>query len=466
MHQVELTIADSSTLLAAAVAAFQTGHTIEMTGAILNTLSSVTDENGLTIISGEEVPVHTTVQYKCTICQMIFYEKQYICQHLFDAHNFQIDVSYFEEIELQQQDQLQQKINEQQQEQLMLQQQQQQMEGLSDKVGEEQQQSEVQTEPQTLIPVANQNITDETAAVMMMMMNGSISTPQQAQQSGIILQANQVTDLNQIIAAGGQIITQQSFDGSVGGGGGGGTATPQTAIPILNVAPAKTHPPINYTCSYCSFGADKLKKMSDHLKQTHPLREKTCMDNIRQQVIRLPNEDLPPYNQNPPTVGTLLNMQAAAASQNSLAASLAQVDAQQTAAKQPYNGKKRGPKPKTSPKSASSGLKATKSQPTILTMDANSQIIIDFNQNDDLLCSLCDYTINNLNYMRTHIKYKHKNQAITFQNKASGRYYTIVEWPITAVPTLTPASSEQAQTEQGQGEQQAQKQQAWVNILR
>lgn len=102
-HQVELTIADSSTLLAAAVAAFQTGHTIEMTGAILNTLSSVTDENGLTIISGEEVPVHTTVQYKCTICQNIFYEKQYIVQHLLEAHNFEIDISYFEDIEMQQQ---------------------------------------------------------------------------------------------------------------------------------------------------------------------------------------------------------------------------------------------------------------------------------------------------------------------------------------------------------------------------
>ncbi len=103
MHQVELTIADSSTLLAAAVAAFQTGHTIEMTGAILNTLSSVTDENGLTIISGEEVPVHTTVQYKCTICQNIFYEKQYIVQHLLEAHNYEIDISYFEGIEMQQQ---------------------------------------------------------------------------------------------------------------------------------------------------------------------------------------------------------------------------------------------------------------------------------------------------------------------------------------------------------------------------
>jgi hypothetical protein len=123
MHQVELTIADSSTLLAAAVAAFQTGHTIEMTGAILNTISSVTDENGVTIISGEEVPVHTTVQYKCTICQMIFYEKQYIVQHLYEMHNFEIDVSYFEEIEMQQQEQLQQKIYEQQQEQLLLQQQ-------------------------------------------------------------------------------------------------------------------------------------------------------------------------------------------------------------------------------------------------------------------------------------------------------------------------------------------------------
>jgi hypothetical protein len=83
--------------------------------------------------------------------------------------------------------------------------------------------------------------------------------------------------------------------------------------------------------------------------------------------------------------------------------------------------------------------------PTILTMDANSQIIIDFNQNDDLLCSYCDYTINNLNYMRTHIKIKHKNLAITFQNKVTYKFYTIVEWPLTSVPTLTPASQAQTQ---------------------
>ena len=82
--------------------------------------------------------------------------------------------------------------------------------------------------------------------------------------------------------------------------------------------------------------------------------------------------------------------------------------------------------------------------PTILTMDANSQIIIDFNQNDDLLC-YCDYTINNLNYMRTHIKIKHKNLAITFQNKVTYKFYTIVEWPLTSVPTLTPASQAQTQ---------------------
>ncbi len=80
-------------------------------------------------------------------------------------------------------------------------------------------------------------------------------------------------------------------------------------------------------------------------------------------------------------------------------------------------------------------------KPTILTMDANSQIIIDFNQNDDLLCTYCDYTINNLNYMRTHIKYKHKSGSITFKNKFTGKYYTIVEWPLTPVPTLTPAGS-------------------------
>ena len=136
-----------------------------------------------------------------------------------------------------------------------------------------------------------------------------------------------------------------------------------------------------------------------------------------------------------------------------------------------YNGKKRGPKPKKEPTAQNVGaagsvsspklnqkqliaqqqkqqLQAQHSQflmgqikPTILTMDANSQIIIDFNQNDDLLCTYCDYTINNLNYMRTHIKYKHKNGTITFKNKFTSKYYTIVEWPLTPVPTLTPAGS-------------------------
>lgn len=95
--------------------------------------------------------------------------------------------------------------------------------------------------------------------------------------------------------------------------------------------------------------------------------------------------------------------------------------------------------------------------PTILTMDANSQIIIDFNQNDDLLCGYCDYTMNNLNYMRTHIKYKHKSMSITFQNKITGKYYTIVEWPLTPVPTLTPAPQQQQQT-QNQPQQQQQQQ--------
>jgi hypothetical protein len=136
-----------------------------------------------------------------------------------------------------------------------------------------------------------------------------------------------------------------------------------------------------------------------------------------------------------------------------------------------YNGKKRGPKPKKEPTTgggAASVAAATPKinqkqmmaqqqkqqqqaqhsqflmghiKPTILTMDANSQIIIDFNQNDDLLCTYCDYTINNLNYMRTHIKYKHKSGTITFKNKFTGKYYTIVEWPLTSVPTLTPAGS-------------------------
>ena len=55
---------------------------------------------------------------------------------------------------------------------------------------------------------------------------------------------------------------------------------------------------INYTCTYCNFGADKLPKMSEHLKQSHAYREKTCMDNVRQQLIRLPNENLSNYQAN------------------------------------------------------------------------------------------------------------------------------------------------------------------------
>jgi len=515
MHQVELTIADSSTLLAAAVAAFQTGHTIEMTGAILNTISSVTDENGVTIISGEEVPVHTTVQYKCTLCQMIFYEKQYIVQHLFEAHNFEVDISYFEEIETQQQEQLQQKIYEQQQEQLMLQQQQidqqQQQQQQQQQGVEKTEQMEVQQQhavelqqQQPQQQQKQQTSADETAAVMMMMMNGSNGNNQP-----IILQANQIQQLdisNQIVA--GQILTAQPLDTSIptaipinmqtvneliqSGNVTVANATPTSAIPTLKQT-------INYSCTYCTFVADKLKKMSDHLKQSHPLREKTCMDNVRQQLIRLPNEDLPPYNQSPATVGTLLQQQQQLAMQQhqqqqqakqisdassksimdnlsssliNLTTSLAtatnekvnqpqtptinhQVVAQATAALASGSpmtnlgsGKKRGPKPKQSPKpntiaavtaNKANQLAAIKS-PTILTMDANSQIIIDFNQNDDLLCTYCDYTMNNLNYMRTHIKYKHKNMSITFQNKVTSKYYTIVEWPLTPVPTLTPAS--------------------------
>jgi hypothetical protein len=551
MHQVELTIADSSTLLAAAVAAFQTGHTIEMTGAILNTISSVTDENGLTIISGEEVPVHTTVQYKCTICQMIFYEKQFIVQHLYDMHNFEIDISYFEEIELQQQEQLQQKIYEQQQEQLLLQQQQQHLEqqqqNLNDKSGvgvsqqetttttttatttqhhETQQQTVATTtsasaaaQPATLIPVGTTTTTEDGQPAVMMMMMNSNQPGQPA--SGILLNANQVqqiisqqqsgnvTDLSSIVAAaGGQIISAQPIEALPLSGVTPTTAIPittadgtvihaTTAIPVQTVpTPAQSQPAkptINYSCTYCTFGADKLKKMSDHLKQSHPLREKTCMDNVRHQLIRLPNEDLPPYNQAPPTVGSLLQQQqqlqqqlqkqqqqqqqspqaAANGNKSSLmdnlssslinfTSSLAAADSTTTPKNQQQSPssvtKKRGPKPKTSPNRPATTLKQQIQQqqqqqaanniknPTILTMDANSQIIIDFNQNDDLLCSYCDYTMNNLNYMRTHIKYKHKNMPITFQNKLSSRFYTIVEWPLTSVPTLTPAGSSQTST--------------------
>ena len=50
---------------------------------------------------------------------------------------------------------------------------------------------------------------------------------------------------------------------------------------------------INYTCTYCTFGADKLKKIGDHLRQNHPHRDRTCMDNLKQQLIRLPNDANP-----------------------------------------------------------------------------------------------------------------------------------------------------------------------------
>jgi hypothetical protein len=438
LHQIELTIADSSTLLAAAVAAFQTGHTIEMTGAILNTLSSVTDENGLTIINGEEVPVHTTVQYKCTICQMIFYEKQYIVQHLYEMHNFEVDISYFEDIEIQQQEQLQQKICEQQQEQLMLQQQQQQ----------QQDPTQQNTLDVSTMDTSSQNrqqnapITDETAAMMMMMMNGNSNT-----------------------------------------------ATTTETHPIDN-----KQQQINYTCTYCNLGVDKLKKMSDHLKQSHAFREKICMDNVRQQVIRLPNEDLPSYQQSPSSLNTsqqlsnkiqdpsaimenlsssiknLTSSLAAAASvsidnnnqvktaNSSLTQALNSVSSSPYTSSPSSNGRG-GIKKTRQPRTPGSGRKSNQNNkiqqsiqgqnsikaPTILTMDANSQIIIDFNQNDDLLCAYCDYTMNNLNYMRTHIKFKHKSNPITFQNKVTYKFYTIVEWPLTAVPTLTSANQQNQQ---------------------
>jgi hypothetical protein len=266
---------------------------------------------------------------------MIFYEKQYIVQHLYEMHNFEIDISYFEEIEMQQQEQLQQKIYEQQQEQLMLQQQQQQqlqIDGQTQQVsmdeGQQQhllQQQQQQQQPQTLIPVGNanitnSNITDETAAVMMMMMNGN---------GNDTLNANQVPnqmDLNQILAAGGQLLPAGAFTiDSSGNAIATGSNTPipvatATAIPIGllnsqqqqhgsisnkgNISDSiatvaanlqqqtqsiqqhqqqqhqqqhvhtKQQPAINYSCTYCTFGADKLKKMSDHLKLQHTMREK------------------------------------------------------------------------------------------------------------------------------------------------------------------------------------------------
>lgn len=513
-HQIELTIADSSTLLAAAVAAFQTGHTIEMTGAILNTISSVTDENGLTIISGEEVPVHTTVQYKCTICQMIFYEKQFIVQHLYEAHNFEIDVSYFEEIELQQQEQLQQKIYEQQQEQLMLQQQQQsaeQNQNISQQINQTENQNSSELHPSTaLVPSvqvnsqtssnngqissnptsgtdsihqasitntsSNSNMNaDETAAVMMMMMNGGLANQNQP----ILLQTDSGLQTAQIVINPSQLSNLESNSVTLPG-----TAILTTAIPAIPIdSSAIVHsqsnkPTIAYNCSYCSFGADKLKKMSDHLKINHPSREKTCMDNLRNQVIRLPNEDLPSYNQNPTTVASLLQQKQLQSQTNNIlntsnsssTASNVNINEQKQISQfqsssntipslmHSSTGRKRGPKPKTTstqrPQTVASTLSRQQQYqqqmaqqhpgiktPTILTMDANSQIIIDFNQNDDLLCSYCDYTMNNLNYMRTHIKYKHRNMPITFQNKLTYRFYTIVEWPLTPVPTLTPAGS-------------------------
>lgn len=291
--------------------------------------------------------------------------------------------------------------------------------------------------------------------------------------------------------------------------------------------------------------------MSDHLKQSHAYREKTCMDNVRQQMIRLPNENMNPsyqtnsnlisQQQQPMQTGQPIGLSGSQTVAANLALSRQQQQQQQLQksnnsstiidnlssslinltssiaahnALQPQDTSKQhiNQIPTSinhSPASNGRGRRSTKASlkqqnnqhrsgssnttianvlkqqqqqqlalqqqqqqqqlaqsnvktPTILTMDANSQIIIDFNQNDDLLCSYCDYTINNLNYMRTHIKIKHKNLAITFQNKVTYKFYTIVEWPLTSVPTLTPASQAgdgAAKQESSQPQQQQQQHQ-------
>lgn len=144
---------------------------------------------------------------------------------------------------------------------------------------------------------------------MMVMMNGGTLTATPIQSNQIIADASgngataqlvitQNGDAQLVTSAGATILQPQ---GDIQNLISAGTA----ATPLLATS---TKPPINYSCTYCTFGSDKLKKMSDHLKQVHPTREKTCMDNTRQQLIRLPNEDLPPYNQAPTTVGALLNL--------------------------------------------------------------------------------------------------------------------------------------------------------------
>jgi hypothetical protein len=140
---------------------------------------------------------------------------------------------------------------------------------------------------------------------MMVMMNGGTLTATPLQPNQIITDASGNATAQLVITQNGdaQLVTA-----------GGATALLQShqdiqsLIPTAATAASAAKPAINYSCTYCNFGSDKLKKMSDHLKQMHANREKTCMDNTRQQLIRLPNEDLPPYNQPPTTVGALLNL--------------------------------------------------------------------------------------------------------------------------------------------------------------
>lgn len=286
-----------------------------MTGAILNTLSTITNENGLTIINGEELAVHTTVQYKCTICYEIFYEKIYIVQHLRDMHQFEVDISYFEMIEQQQQEQLQQKLYEQEQEQLQFQQ-------LADQQQQQQQQPtltsndkiESQPSPPPFVP----------------------PQPTQTPLQPVLIEPPTSTTLQQP-----QIEVASQIQPS----------KPQEIQPTPAPQPVPLQP------------IQQVASTTPAPKRTTTKKKNNLTEQQQELINQIAN-------------GSLLN-------------EITEI--------------------------------------TTLTLDSNNQILIDFNENDDLQCVYCpDYIVNNLNFIRTHIKYKHKDKKIIFKNKKNLKFYTIL----------------------------------------
>ncbi len=419
VHETELSVSDSSILLTAAIAAFQTGHTIEMTGAILNTLSTITNEQGITIINGEEVPVHTTVQYKCTLCYEIFYEKLFIVQHLHDMHQFDVDLSYFEALELQQQEQLQQKLFEQEQEQQLQ---------LVAAVQQQQQQQNDGQQVDNIIHMANINTSAQQDT------NQAIQQQSSAAVNNHQLQLTSTTamvvhdhidtsvnvykcDLCDFRDVNFDVVRkhEKSHFANQAASTGSNNCGQQNSQ-----APAQPR----YTCTYCYHKMDNLKRISEHIRKTHANKELICMDTYKNQVIRIGDELV---------LSPTAHAHAIAQQQQQQQQHV--IDAQPQIPQAPVQPAPQTKKQRThAPNAIKSDIQQQQQhqqqlQPNEIVqlfLDANNQLFIDFNENDELQCVYCESVITGLNFMRAHIKYKHKDKKILFRNRKNLKLYSIV----------------------------------------